>query len=106
MKPAFSKLVQKILMLAALCFLAAVAQAQSNPDSLSTNNVKIAAKSSTATIMNIGKKYIDPNMNTDEYYTSETESIIPVLNKTIEELEQRAERQYQNNRYVIIKEED
>lgn len=86
-----------------VCLFNVLSKAQSiQADS---NSVKAAVEESSDKVMEIAKLHVQEQaklkMNQQEEKTNE--GILSVLNKTIEELERRAEKQYQNNRCVSIK---
>lgn len=94
-------------MLVAFSFVSILAKAQS--ENKTTEDAKDAAKQAIHTsaiqVVKTGKNYVQGNSSEANTKAFSDEGIISFLNKTIEELEERAERQYRNNSYVIIKED-
>jgi hypothetical protein len=103
--------IQKIIFTAiVLCICNALANAQTaQPDSSGAKtSVEVAAKQSSDKVMEIARFYVQEQARLKTIQKKEAENnegLLSVVNKTVEELERRAERQYQNNRVVSIKED-
>lgn len=85
--------------------LFAKAQSENTPNGNTKDATGKAVHTAAIKVVETGKKYKHGNSSNAAGTQRFDEGVISFLNKTIEELEERAERQYRNNSYVIIKED-
>ncbi len=103
----FKRILRTTTMLVAFSFVSIFAKAQS--ENKTAEDAKAATREAIHTsalqVVKTGKNYIQGNSSDATIKSISDEGVISFLNKTIDELEEKAERQYHNNRYVIIKED-
>jgi hypothetical protein len=85
------------------------AQSMQSEKAPEKKNLTAAARESSGTILKIAKVYAEEQARLQKLQQKEEEreeGILSLIRKTVEEVDRKAERQYQNNRIVSIKEED